>query len=168
MKMPICTIDVKSGFLCSRCQDKLDKGLITQLDIDIAKELLSLEDKFPGLKEVEFKRAVDTGSMVIIIVGHGNSSDIFGSKSKVVKELEKRFNKKFRVIEENSNIRRTIEDMVSPAALLGINTLWLPDGSLEKKVRLSLSDSKKLPAEIQVVEETVKVLTGEKIRIVFE
>jgi len=166
--MPICTIDIRSGFLCSRCQDKLDKGLITQLDIDIAKELLSLEDKFPRLKEIEFKRAVDAGSMVIIIVGRGNSSEVFGSKSRVVKELEKRFNKKFRVLEENSSIRRTIEDMVTPAALLGINTLWLPDGSLEKKVRLSLSDSKKLPAGIQVIEETIKALTGEKIRIVFE
>lgn len=168
MKMPICTIDVKSGFLCSRCQDKLDKGLITQLDIDVAKELLSFEDKLPGLKEVEFKRAVDAGSMIIIIVGQGDSSDVFGSNSKVFKELEKRFNKKIRVIEENSNIRRTIEDMVTPAVLLGINTLWLPDGSLEKKVRLSLSDSKKLPADIQVVEETIKALTGERIRIVFE
>jgi transcription antitermination factor NusA-like protein len=168
MKMPICTIDVKSGFLCSRCQDKLDKGLITQLDIDIAKELLSFEDRLPGLKEVEFKRAVDAGSMIIIIVGQGDSSDIFEPNSRVFKELEKRFNKRIRVIEENSNIRRTIEDMVTPAALLGINTLWLPDGSLEKKVRLSLSDSKKLPADIQVVEETIKALTGERIRIVFE
>jgi transcription antitermination factor NusA-like protein len=168
MKMPICTIDIKSGFLCSRCQDKLDKGLITQLDIDIAKELLSLEDKLPSLKEVEFRRAVDAGSMVIVIVGQGNSSEVLGSKIKVVKELEKRLNRKFRVVEENSNIRRTIEDMVTPAALLGINTLWLPDGSLEKKVRLSQSDSKKLPADVQVIEETIKALTGEKIRIVFE
>jgi transcription antitermination factor NusA-like protein len=138
------------------------------LDIDIAKELLSLEDKFPSLKEVEFRRAVDAGSMVIVIVGQGNSSEVFGSKSKVMKELEKRLNRKFRVVEENSSIRRTIEDMVTPAALLGINTLWLPDGSLEKKVRLSQGDSKRLPADVQVIEETIKALTGEKIRIVFE
>jgi transcription antitermination factor NusA-like protein len=168
MKTPICTIDLKSGFLCSRCQDKLEKGLITQLDIDIAKELLSQEDKAPGLKEVEFKRAVDTGSMVIIIIGPGNTPEALGSKGKVVKELEKRFNKRFRVIEENSNIRKTIEDMVTPAALLGINTLWLPDGSLEKKVRIRIDDSKKLPTEIRVLEEAVKSLTGERIRIVFE
>ena len=142
--------------------------MITQLDIDIAKELLSLEDKFPSLKEVEFRRAVDAGSMIIVIVGQGNSSEVFWSKSKVVKELEKRLNRKFRIVEENSNIRRTIEDMVTPAALLGINTLWLPDGSLEKKVRLSQGDSRKLPAGVQVIEETIKALTGEKIRIVFE
>jgi transcription antitermination factor NusA-like protein len=168
MKTPICTIDIKSGFLCSRCQDKLDKGLITQLDIDIAKELLSLEDRAPGLKEVEFKKAVSTDSMVIIIIGHGNMPEALGSRGKVVKELEKRFNKRFRVVEENSNIRKTIEDMVTPAALLGINTLWLPDGSLEKKVRIRLYDSKKLPADIRVLEEAVRSLTGERIRIVFE
>ena len=168
MKTPICSIDLKSGFLCSRCQEKLDKGLITQLDIDIAKELLSFEDKTPSLKEVDFKRAVDTGSMIIVIVGQGNIPDALESKGKIVKELEKRFNKKIRVLEENSNIRRTIEDLVTPAILLGINTLWLPDGSLEKKVRLSLNDSKRLPTDIQVIEETVKSLTGERIRIVFE
>jgi transcription antitermination factor NusA-like protein len=168
MKTPICNIDIRSGFLCSRCQDKLDRGLITQLDIDIAKELLSLEDKTPGLKDIEFKKAVDTGSMVIIIIGKGNVPEALGSKGKAVKELEKRFNKKFRVIEENSNIRKTIEDMVTPAALLGINTLWLPDGSLEKKVRIRVDDSKKLPTDIRVLEEAVKSLTGERIRIVFE
>jgi transcription antitermination factor NusA-like protein len=168
MKTPICSIDLKSGFLCSRCQEKLDKGLITQLDIDIAKELLSFEDKTPSLKEVDFKRAVDTGSMIVIIVGHGSIPDALDSKGRIVKELEKRFDKKIRVLEENSNIRRTIEDLVTPAILLGINTLWLPDGSLEKKVRLSLNDSKRLPTDIQVIEETVKSLTGERIRIVFE
>ncbi|WXG45576.1 MAG: hypothetical protein WED05_02585 [Candidatus Atabeyarchaeum deiterrae] len=168
MKTPICTIDIKSGFLCGRCQDKLEKGLITQLDIDMAKELLSLEDKNPSLKDVEFKRAVDTGQMVIVIVGQGNLPEALTSKGKVIKELEKRLSKKIRVIEENSNIRRTIEDMVTPAAVLGINTLWLPDGSLEKKVRLSANDSKKLPADIQVLEEAVKSLTRERIRIVFE
>lgn len=168
MKTPICTIDIKSGFLCGRCQDKLEKGLITQLDIDMAKELLSLEDKNPSLKDVEFKRAVDTGQMVIVIVGQGNLPEALTSKGKVIKELEKRLSKKIRVIEENSNIRRTIEDMVTPAAVLGINTLWLPDGSLEKKVRLSANDSKKLPADIRVLEEAVKSLTRERIRIVFE
>jgi transcription antitermination factor NusA-like protein len=168
MKTPICTIDIKSGFLCGRCQDKLEKGLITQLDIDMAKELLSLEDKNPSLKDVEFKRAVDTGQMVIVIVGQGNLPEALTSKGNVIKELEKRLSKKIRVIEENSNIRRTIEDMVTPAAVLGINTLWLPDGSLEKKVRLSANDSKKLPADIQVLEEAVKSLTRERIRIVFE
>jgi transcription antitermination factor NusA-like protein len=168
MKTPICSIDLKSGFLCSRCQEKLDKGLITQLDIDMAKELLSFEDKTPGLKEVDFKRAVDTGSMIVVIVGQGNLPDALESKGRIVKELEKRFNKKIRVLGENSNIRRTIEDLVTPAILLGINTLWLPDGSLEKKVRLSLNDPKKLPTDIRVIEETVKSLTGERIRIVFE
>ena len=168
MKTPICSIDLKSGFLCARCQEKLDKGLVTQLDIDMAKELLSLEDKTPGLKEVEFKRAVDTGSMIVVVVGQGNLPITLESKGKIVKELEKRFSKKIRVLEENSNIRRTIEDLVTPATLLGINTLWLPDGSLEKKVRLRLNDPRRLPTDIRVIEETVKSLTGERIRIVFE
>jgi transcription antitermination factor NusA-like protein len=94
--------------------------------------------------------------------------EALGSKGKAIKELEKRFNKKFRVIEENSNIRKTIEDMVTPAALLGINTLWLPDGSLEKKVRIRVDDSKKLPTDVRVLEDAVRSLTGERIRIVFE
>jgi transcription antitermination factor NusA-like protein len=142
--------------------------MITQLDIDMAKELLSFEDKTPSLKEVDFKRAIDTGSMIVVMVGPGNLPEALGPKGKIAKELEKRFNKKIRVIEENSNIRRTIEDLVTPAILLGINTLWLPDGSLEKKVRLSLNDSKRLPTDIHIIEETVKSLTGERIRIVFE
>ncbi|WXG42943.1 MAG: hypothetical protein WED04_02515 [Promethearchaeati archaeon SRVP18_Atabeyarchaeia-1] len=146
----------------------MDKGLITQLDIDVAKELLSFEDKTPSLKDVDFKRAIDTGSMIVVLVGHGNLPEALGPRGKILKELEKRFNRSIRVIEENSNIRRTIEDLVTPATVLGINTLWLPDGSLEKKVRLNLSDPKRLPTDIHVIEETVKSLTGERVRIVFE
>jgi len=72
------------------------------------------------------------------------------------------------VIEESSSLKKIIEDIIAPASLLGVNTVWLPDGTNEKKIRVRQSDSKRLPASTRVLETVINQLTGEKVRFVFE
>ena len=82
--LPACKTCVSSEFLCSSCQDKLDSGELTEFEIDLAKELVQLEEeepeKFGFLKDVSFYKAIDYEDVVIIVVGKKD-------KIKLTKEL---------------------------------------------------------------------------------
>jgi len=168
LKVPICSFCLKSGIYCSTCREKIEKGEVTPLDLEIAKQLLELENRFPNLKDAEFRRSVETNNLVIIVVGPGDISHFIGPKGKIVKILSDRLKKKIRVIEGDSSTKKTIEDILSPVSVLGVNTIWLPDGTLEKKVRIRKSDIRRLPTSVSTLEEVVHKLTNEKVRIVFE
>jgi len=152
----------------SKCREKREKDEVTPLDLEIAKQLLELENRFPNLKDAEFRGSVETNNLVIIVVGPGDISHFIGPKGKIVKILSDRLKKKVRVIEGDSSTKKTIEDILSPVSVLGVNTIWLPDGTLEKKVRIRRSDIRRLPTSVSTLEEVVHKLTDEKVRIVFE
>ncbi|MHA1607096.1 MAG: hypothetical protein ACTSWP_06095 [Candidatus Freyarchaeota archaeon] len=168
MKTPICTFCLKSGVLCSRCQEKVDSGEVSELDIKIARYLTELEERFSSLKDVKFVKAIESNNLVIIVVGQGDIPNLIGPKGRIIKSLSDELGRKVRVIEESSSLKKIIEDIIAPASLLGVNTVWLPDGTNEKKIRVRQSDSKRLPTSTRVLEKVINQLTGEKVRFVFE
>lgn len=168
MKVPICSFCLKSGMYCSTCREKIERGEVSPLDLEVAKNLLELESRFPNLKDAEFRGAIETNNLIIIVVGTGEISNFIGPKGKVVKILSDALRKRVRVIEGTSSTKKTIEDLLSPIGVLGVNTIWLPDGTLEKKVRVKKSDSRRLPTSVSNLEDVVYKITNEKIRIVFE
>ncbi len=168
MKTPLCTFCLKSGILCPKCQEKVEKGEVSELDIKIAKELLELEPRFPALKDVEFKKSIEIGPLIIILVGEKDVSSVIGPNGKIVKILSGKLNKKIRVVGSSPDIRKTIQDLLAPAEVLGVNIVWLPDGSYEKKVRVRRSDVKRLPADVKTLENAIRCLLNERFRIVLE
>ena len=168
MKVPICSFCLKSGMYCSTCREKIERGEVSPLDLEVAKHLLELEGRFPNLKDAEFRGAIETNNLIIIVVGSGEISNFIGPKGKIVRVLSDALRKKVRVIEGSSSTKKTIEDLLSPVGVLGVNTIWLPDGTLEKKVRVKKSDGRRLPTNVSSLEDIVYKITNEKIRIVFE
>ncbi|MFX0074334.1 MAG: hypothetical protein ACFE96_02750, partial [Candidatus Hermodarchaeota archaeon] len=59
--LPACKTCVNSEFLCTSCQEKLDTGVLTQFELDLAKDLLVLEEEenFGFLKSISFYKAID-------------------------------------------------------------------------------------------------------------
>ena len=71
-ELPADKTCINSGFLCTNCQARLDAGEITEFEIDLAKDLLELEEvneNFGFLKEISFYKAIDYEDLIIIIVG---------------------------------------------------------------------------------------------------
>ena len=54
----ICHFCLKSGILCPNCQAKLKSGEVSEVDLKVARILLSIEDKYPTLQEVHYFKAV--------------------------------------------------------------------------------------------------------------
>lgn len=70
MQAPICEVCLKSDILCSACQDKLDKGIISNGDIEVAKYLYKLSEKMKSIRDVKVLRIINSDAL-IIITGRG-------------------------------------------------------------------------------------------------
>jgi len=123
---------------------------------------------FPALKNANFYRCIEAGSILILVVGKAEIPTFIGPRGKLIKMLQDKFGKNIRVIEKTMDIKKTLEDLIVPAELLGMNKIYLPTGEIESKARLKLGDQNRIPAKASVLEEVIYLLTNERIRIVFE
>src|SRR5947199_4813494 len=67
---------VKSGIFCSRCEEKLKKGQITDLDVRVIRSITELEQEDPTLQNVTFHKAVEAGD-IMALVGDRRVMDTF-------------------------------------------------------------------------------------------
>ena len=61
-----------------------------------------------------------------------------------------------------------VTQLLAPARILGVNTLWLPDGSFESIIRISKYDEKILPARREVIEEALSRILNATVKVRFE
>jgi transcription antitermination factor NusA-like protein len=152
--------------LCPGCQEKVNKGEITELEAEISLRLYNLLDKYKMPQELTFHKAIETDDTVILVVGENQIGTIIGKGGKIVKSLQKELNKKIRVIENTDDIKKIAQDLIHPARIMGINILYLPDGGTKKKLRIPVEDEKKLPIDTSIVEDIILRMTGESVNVV--
>lgn len=168
MHSKICTIDLKSGILCPKCEEKVKSGEVSDLDLKVAKVLLSLESKYPALQDAYFHRAIEADDTLVILFDKKDVSRILSYGGKLLKDISERTGKRWiRIIAYNADKRRLLEELFAPASILTVNTLWLPDGSTETKVVLS-GNTRRLPIRIATAKDIVKNLMNISLRVEFE
>ncbi|TFF90695.1 MAG: hypothetical protein EU548_01710 [Promethearchaeota archaeon] len=166
--LPACQTCVKSGFLCTNCQKKLDKEELTDFELDLAKDLLELEEqeKYEFLRQVSFHKAIDYGDVVILVVGRKDKIRITPELLNWIKrnyEIEKII-----LIEKTKSPRPVIEDLIAPAKLLSLNELFLATGDVEFKALIRGDDQEKILFTKEELEGLVNELTGQNIRVEYQ
>ena len=167
MIVPLCNFCIKSGILCQKCEDKVKLGEISETDIQIAKLLLKLEEKYPVLQSARFYNAYDADDVLAIVVGRGDLPKLLGFGGKFVRDISDNIGKKVRIIEKSGDARKFLEDLFSPVVIIAINKIWLPDGSEETRVIIS-GRTRRLPMKVEVLKELAKKTRRMTLRIAFE
>jgi transcription antitermination factor NusA-like protein len=167
LKTPICNFCLKSGMLCSNCQDKLRTGQIKELDITAARILQRLEEKYPILQDVTFKKAEEGDDVLALVVGRGDIPKLLSFGGKILRTIGEETGKKIRVLEYGGDDRKFLEDLFAPLTIVTINTLWLPDGNRETKVILA-GRPRSLPVDVKVLKELARKIRGITLRVEFE
>lgn len=167
MKTALCSFCLKSGILCPKCSARLKSGEITELDLRIARLLLSLEDKYPPLQNVCFYKAVDAGKTLALIVGPGDVSRLLGYGGKVIRALGEETGKRIHVLEQGGDERKFLEDLLAPLNIVTINTIWLPDGSTETRAILRRRRSSQLPFDVKALKEIALKVRNMTLRVEF-
>jgi transcription antitermination factor NusA-like protein len=122
--------------LCQKCLAKVKSGEISELDLKIARILMSLEEKYPSLQNLYFHKAIDADGTLAIVVGPGDVPRLLGYGGKIVRAVGDETGKNIRVLEYGVDDRKFLEDLFAPISIMMINTIWLPDGSMETRVIL--------------------------------
>jgi transcription antitermination factor NusA-like protein len=167
MKTELCSFCLKSGILCQKCSAKVKAGEISDLDLRIARLLLSLEEKYPSLQNVCFYKALDVEKTLAIIVGHGDVPRLLGYGGKIIKALSDESGKNVRILEQGVDDRKFLEDLFIPFSILTINTIWLPDGTTETRVILKRKRGAQLPFDLNALKEIARKVRKMSIRVEF-
>jgi len=167
MRTELCSFCLKSGILCQKCSAKVKSGEITELDLKVARLLLSLEGKYPSLQNVSFHKAVGVGKTLAIIVGHGDVPRLLGYGGKIIKALGDETRKSVRVLEYGVDDRKFLEDLFMPLSILTINTIWLPDGTTETRVILKRKRGSQMPFDLKALKEIAHKVRKMSLRVEF-
>ncbi len=159
---------VKSGILCRRCEEKLEKGLVTELDLRVIQKIVELERDNPLLGDVTYHRAIEADDLMVILVDKKDLPRLLSGGARVVKDLGETFEKRVKLISYGGDDREFLEDLFSPMSILTINTVWIPDGSTETKVILTGRKPKKMPVDLDRARKIAQELKGMTLRIEFE
>ncbi|MFP3259999.1 MAG: transcription elongation factor NusA [Sulfolobus sp.] len=165
MKIPLDYICVKSGLLCNRCQSLIDKGEVENFEVEVMKILLELEEtQFKELKDSVYHKALKVDNLLILIVTSGPSMT-YQKWVKIAKILQERLGMKVRILEKSNSIKSTAVQLLTPARVLGVNTVWLPDGTVQYVVRVSKYEKKFLPADEASLETVLSKIHSTPVRI---
>jgi len=169
VKTELCSFCVKSGILCQRCQEKLKRGRISQLDLKVIQLLTELEKSYPVLQEVHFHKAAEVGETLAIMVDRRDIGKIVGAEGKIIRAIsEQAGGKKTKVLGYGGDDRQFLEELFSPLSILTINTIWLPDGSTETKAILQGRNPRHMPVDLEVAKQLAKEIQGLTLRVEFE
>ncbi len=160
---------MKSGILCSRCEERVKKGQITKLDLETIKLLLELEKRFPDIENVRFHKSSEIGELLAIQLDQADVEKITSGEAPILRTISERLGgKKILVVGYGGDDRRFLESLLAPLSILTINTVWLPDGSTETKVILQGRLPRHMPVDLESSKRIAEELRSMTLRIEFE
>lgn len=169
MKIPLDILCVKTGVLCPRCQSIVRSGSVREYEVDVMRELLDLEEltDFKFLKDMEYVRSVmGEGALVIILQDTKNNTPDPRSLNKLSWTLSERLKIRTRIVTNTKDLKEVVKQLVFPARITSVNTIWLPDGTVEYVVRVPRFELRNLPFKRrEIIEDLLTQITGNVVKI---
>ncbi|MEM4848443.1 MAG: transcription elongation factor, partial [Ignisphaera sp.] len=116
MRIPLDVICVRSGVLCPRCRRIIEGGEHSEIEVDIMKHLLELENdsNFKFLKNASYIKSYKVDSAVIVVLDIPETVSRL-SIIRLAKALEEKLGLKIRIVQKTSDPKSFILQLISPA-----------------------------------------------------
>ncbi len=165
MKAQICSICLNSDMLCMACKRKLDEGKITESDVKFSRMINEAAKSFRPLDGIAIKKVIENRDLAVIVCGRGDKSRLIGREGSMIRKLSKSAGKSIRVVEETSDMKEFIQDLISPVPVLGMNVLYA-NGNEVLKIMIPKDRSIPLPKASLV--EIIRMVFGKNATIASE
>ncbi|NYZ78064.1 hypothetical protein H0N96_01535 [Candidatus Micrarchaeota archaeon] len=167
MKTPLCNACCATATLCAGCAEKLAAKELSDADVTLSRALhaRTLAGEFPANSGFEKTITVDSGNLVIVFTD--SPAALIGKSGRTVAALSKELGKRMKIIDSNADEAEKIRELLLPAQLKGVNTLYKREGK-EFKVRVARADAQRLPLEAQTLAGVLKQVLGANASISLE
>ncbi|HIQ10065.1 MAG TPA: transcription elongation factor NusA [Euryarchaeota archaeon] len=133
VRAPICEVCQRTDYLCTADEEKLKKGEISELDVEISRILYDLDSKYRIGGAVEFVRAYDMGSFILVLV-RGEMGRLIGKRGRVLRAFRQAVGKPVRIVEVDVDVKKTVQDLFGNVRVVGVNKLYRQDGMMYRVV----------------------------------
>ncbi|MHA1924439.1 MAG: hypothetical protein ACXABV_15330 [Candidatus Thorarchaeota archaeon] len=161
MKLPVCVFDLESDMLCPSCQERLDKGVITDFDVEFSRWVLGKSKEYPGIDELNLLRAIQVDERLILVVRKKNKETLLGMEG-LMNEISESFGE-IMVFEAPIKLRKIVRKLIDPALEVGVNSLHLPGGPKESIVMLKPEDRERISYSKEDLRKIVSAVMGESV-----
>ncbi len=167
MKTPICSFDAKTGTLCSKCEDKLRSGHLTQADVECAVKLVKIAERDQEINKFTMINAYHVNGDIVLVL---QRSDLITLRSNVElsRKIQQQFQSKVWFVEAEATDKRFLENLFFPARILTINLIWLPDGNKLTKVIAAAKDGQVSGINIEQIQKITKTVRNIELLVDFE
>jgi transcription antitermination factor NusA-like protein len=119
-----------------------------------------------SIRDVKILGIVNRDAL-IIITGRGDAPKLVGKSGSVVKKIANKFKKSVRILEEASNFEEFVEELIFPAPVNGINTLYRNNEEIIR-IRIPAVQKNHLLIKPESFSEIISNFYNKKAELVFE
>jgi transcription antitermination factor NusA-like protein len=167
LKTPICSFDAKTGTLCSKCEDRLRSGHLTQADVECAVKLVKIAERDQEINKFTMINAYHVNGDIVLVLQRSDLSTI-RSNVELSRKIQQQFQSKVWFVEAEATDRRFLENLFFPARILTINLIWLPDGNKLTKVIVAAKDAQVSGIDVEQIQKITKTVRNMELLVDFE
>ena len=151
----------------------VERGLVSPAEVDVMRALIDLEERggLTMLRNAVYHKTYFIDDMAIVVMDLASSSSIprFIRNARVIEDkLSKVLGRRVKLVPKANDVRSLAMYLLYPARVLGVNTIWLPDGSEEYVVRVSRFDKRFVEKSLKDFERILSEILGKKVQIRIE
>jgi transcription antitermination factor NusA-like protein len=167
LKTPICSFDAKTGTLCSKCEDKLRSGHLTQADVECAVKLVKIAERDQEINKFTMINAYHVNGDIVLVL---QRSDLSALRSNVglSRKIQQQFQSKVWFVEAEATDKRFLENLFFPARILTINLIWLPDGNKLTKVIVASKNAQVSGINVEQIQKITKTVRNIELLVDLE
>ncbi|MEM0349003.1 MAG: hypothetical protein QXE96_02825 [Candidatus Caldarchaeum sp.] len=166
MEFPVCVFDLKTGVLCSKCEQKIRRGELTSNDLEIMRFFLDLEKKYPQISSLKYFRSLMADGYLFVFFERGFSGLPADVQAALRNELGLRTGLRVKLMDVSRDLNVFLQNLVAPARLLTINKVWLPDQTTE--VKAVVDDERAVGVPANVLADVVHMILNVSVSFEFQ
>jgi transcription antitermination factor NusA-like protein len=168
MKAKVCKVCALSNIFCSQCSEKFEKGILNSTEVEIAKYLYEIEEKFKEVKNINLEEvsSINNDNLLVIVSSPSLLNPLLVSS--LSKYLSNKSGKNVKIVEKVKDVKRFVSQIFYPVKISSLNQVWSPEGSYEYNIRISKEETIKLTIGIKEMEKVISKLLSTNVRITID
>lgn len=159
---------IQTKKLCPTCQNLMDKGEISEFDIEMGNVLMNLAKSNKYLNDLTVLKLVETDLHVFVIVQKGQIAKVKRAENQIFAKLENILKRKIIYLEKTKSPRVLLDFLLHPIKVISNSIMIIPpDGDKEIKVQIKKKFKEEVPISMNEASKLTKALLGMDTHFVY-